>query len=151
MGKPAGYAPDPLIARDSLFKGCQRTLVAIGWYQFRPALLFVSRRVNEQCPGTSAPQMAAVNASPTVFSQGNCHGVAHETKGMSARCHLPGGKRVLRFTEFAISNGPDVQIYLVAAADADLNTYQAVTFCAWWLWRSISLSKLPHLEKKGQN
>jgi hypothetical protein len=28
------------------------------------------------------------------------------------------GKRVLRLTDFATSNGPDVRVYLVAAADA---------------------------------
>ena len=29
-----------------------------------------------------------------------------------------GGRRVLRLTEFATSNGPDVRVYLVAATDA---------------------------------
>src|SRR3712207_7265412 len=31
---------------------------------------------------------------------------------------LPDGKRVLRFTDFETSNGPDVVVYLVAAPDA---------------------------------
>jgi hypothetical protein len=65
--------------------------------------------------------MTAANASPTMLSQGNFHGVAHETKGMAALFQLPDGKRVLRFTEFETSNGPDVQVYLVAAADASDN------------------------------
>ena len=30
---------------------------------------------------------------------------------------LGGGRRVLRLTDFATSNGPDVRVYLVAAAD----------------------------------
>jgi hypothetical protein len=46
------------------------------------------------------------------------HSVAHETKGTAAIYELPDGKRVLRFTEFETSNGPDVNIYLVAANDA---------------------------------
>jgi hypothetical protein len=96
-------------------------VLAIGWYLFRPELLFVSRSVNEPFPGTSAAQMTAANASPTMLSQGNFHGVAHETKGMAALFQLPDGKRVLRFTEFETSNGPDVQVYLVAAADASDN------------------------------
>jgi hypothetical protein len=132
-------------------------VVAIGWYLFRPELLFVHRSVNEQFPG--AAHTAVANASPTTLSQGNFHGVAHETKGAATLYQLHDGKRVLRFTQFETSNGPDVQVYLVAAADAsdnetvtkagfihlgalkgtngdqnydvpadaDLNTYQAVT------------------------
>jgi hypothetical protein len=34
---------------------------------------------------------------------------------------LGGGRRVLRLTDFATSNGPDVRIYLVAAADVQDN------------------------------
>jgi hypothetical protein len=47
--------------------------------------------------------------------------VHHETKGTATIYRLPNGKRVLRFTEFETSNGPDVQIYLVAASDAQDN------------------------------
>jgi hypothetical protein len=104
-----------------IFIAAAVVVVAIGWYLFRPELLFVSRSVNEQFPGTTATQMTAANASPTQLSQGSFHGVAHETKGMAAVYQLPDGKRVLRFTEFETSNGPDVQVYLVAAADASDN------------------------------
>jgi len=65
--------------------------------------------------------MTASNASPTLLFQGRFHGVSHETKGVAALYQLPDGKRVLRFTEFETSNGPDVQVYLVAAADASDN------------------------------
>jgi hypothetical protein len=47
--------------------------------------------------------------------------VAHETKGTATVHRLPDGKRVLRLTEFATSNGPDVRVYLVAASDATDN------------------------------
>jgi len=96
-------------------------VVAIGWYLFRPELIFVSRSVNEAFPDPAAQQMTASNASPTLLSQGHFHGVSHETKGVAALYQLPDGKRVLRFTEFETSNGPDVQVYLVAAADANDN------------------------------
>ena len=96
-------------------------VVAIGWYLFRPELIFVSRSVNEEFPSSAAQQMTASNASPTMLSQGRFHGVSHETKGVAALYQLPDGKRVLRFTEFETSNGPDVQVYLVAAADASDN------------------------------
>ena len=37
---------------------------------------------------------------------------------MAAIYKLPDGKRVLRFSGFETSNGPDVHVYLVAATDA---------------------------------
>jgi hypothetical protein len=65
--------------------------------------------------------MAALDA-PTSMSMkiahGDFHGVAHETKGMASVYQLPEGKKVLRFSGFETSNGPDVQVYLVAAPDA---------------------------------
>jgi hypothetical protein len=109
------------MSRRRIFIAAAVVVVAVGWYLFRPELLFVSRSVNEQFPGAATTQMATANASPTQLSQGSFHGVAHETKGMAAVYQLPDGKRVLRFTEFETSNGPDVQVYLVAAADASDN------------------------------
>lgn len=96
-------------------------ILAIGWYLFRPELIFVSRSVNEAFPGSATQQMTASNPAPNMLSQGQFHGVAHATKGVAALYQLPDGKRVLRLTEFETSNGPDVQIYLVAAADANDN------------------------------
>jgi hypothetical protein len=55
---------------------------------------------------------------PTKVVEGNFRGIAHETKGMAAIYKLPDGKRVLRFSGFETSNGPDVHVYLVAATDA---------------------------------
>jgi hypothetical protein len=40
---------------------------------------------------------------------------------MASIYKLPDGKQVLRFSGFETSNGPDVQVYLVAAADAKDN------------------------------
>jgi hypothetical protein len=151
-------------------------VVAIGWYLFRPELIFVSRSVNETFPGTAAQQMTASAASPSMLSEGRFHGVSHETKGMAALYQLPDGKRVLRFTEFETSNGPDVQVYLVAAADAndnetvtkagfihlgalkgtvgdqnydvpadaDLNTYQAVTIWCHRFGVNFATAPLKH-------
>ena len=55
------------------------------------------------------------------IAHGDFHGVAHETKGMASVYQLPEGKKVLRFSGFETSNGPDVQVYLVAAPDAKDN------------------------------
>lgn len=97
-------------------------LGGIGWYLFRPELLFVNKRVNEELavvPATSA--MAAEATAPAALAAGQFHSVSHETKGTATIHDLGGGHRVLRLTDFATSNGPDVRVYLVAAADAKDN------------------------------
>jgi hypothetical protein len=93
-------------------------IIGIGWYVFRPELLFLSRTVQEELPGAKATGAAA---APVVLSTGRFHSVAHETKGVATIYQFSDGKRVLRFTEFETSNGPDVHIYLGIAADANDN------------------------------
>ena len=96
-------------------------VVAIGWYLFRPELLFISHRVNETFPATAVQQTTAPKAALVLLSQGRFHGVAHATQGLATMYQLPDGTRALRFTEFETSNGPDVQVYLVATSDATDN------------------------------
>jgi hypothetical protein len=97
-------------------------LGGIGWYLFRPELLFVNKKVNEElaaAPATAATDVATAGATlPATLFAGQFHSVSHETKGTATIHDLGGGHRVLRLTEFATSNGPDVRVYLVAAADA---------------------------------
>lgn len=94
-------------------------LAGVAWYLFRPELLFVNKRVNEGLVTASASTAAGdVAASPTSILSGQFHSVAHETKGTAAVHQLGGGRRVLRLTDFATSNGPDVRVYLIAASDA---------------------------------
>jgi hypothetical protein len=105
------------------------TVAVVGWYLFRPELLFINRSVNETLPGAVAPQTTSATAIPIVLAAGQFHSVAHDTKGLATLYQLPDGKRALRFTEFATSNGPDVQVYLVAAHDAtDNNTVTTAGF-----------------------
>jgi hypothetical protein len=91
-------------------------VVAGAWYAFRPERLFIDRKVNEQFP------TAAAAAQSVKLASGNFHGVAHETKGVATIYQLPDGRKTVRLTEFQTSNGPDVQVYLVAAADANDNS-----------------------------
>lgn len=86
-------------------------VVALGilWYAFRPERLFINQTVNE----------AAANAgTQQTLASGRFHGVAHGGKGAATIYRLAGGRRILRLTEFETSNGPDLQMYLVSAADA---------------------------------
>lgn len=88
-------------------------VAAVGaWYAFRPEKLFINHSVSEQFP------TAAAANQPKVVSTGNFHDVAHETKGVATVYQAPDGKRTLRLTNFQTSNGPDVQVYLVANSDA---------------------------------
>ncbi|MEO6057666.1 MAG: DM13 domain-containing protein, partial [Gemmatimonadales bacterium] len=100
-------------------------LGGIGWYLFRPELLFVNKKVNEELavvPAASATDVSSAGATlPATLVAGRFHSVSHETKGTATIHDLGGGHRVLRLTEFATSNGPDVRVYLVAAGDATDN------------------------------
>jgi hypothetical protein len=85
------------------------------WYAFRPERLFVNKYVDEKLPnanGTSAPQS---------IESGTFHSVIHPTQGTASIYRVADGGRVIRFTNFKTSNGPDVHIYMVAAADATDN------------------------------
>ena len=97
-------------------------LGAIGWYLFRPELLFVKTTVNEGLPSEIAAQAhpAGVPVESGVLSSGQFRSYAHETVGTAA-VHTFGERRVLRLTDFSTSNGPDVRVYLVAANDASDN------------------------------
>ncbi|MGH9929355.1 MAG: DM13 domain-containing protein [Pyrinomonadaceae bacterium] len=101
-------------------------LIAAGaaWYAFRPERLFINKKVNEQFPTA-----AAANNATTKLAAGLFHAGAHETKGAATIFQLGDGKRTLRLTNFETSNGPDVHVYLVAAADArDNDTVKSAGF-----------------------
>ena len=82
------------------------------WYAFRPERLVVNHRVHEEFP-------TAKGGSPEqTLASGTFYGVAHPTTGTATIYRIGDGSRILRFTNFRTSNGPDVHIYLVAADDA---------------------------------
>jgi hypothetical protein len=89
--------------------------VFVAWYAFRPERLFVNEYVDEKLP-------AANNGSaPERLESGTFHSVLHPTQGTATVYRIADGNRVIRFTNFRTSNGPDVHIYMVAAADATDN------------------------------
>jgi hypothetical protein len=96
-------------------------VVLVVWYLFRPELTFISTTVNEKFSGVGTSQTNMSSVSPVELYTGSFHSVAHETKGVATTYRLLDGKRVLRFTDFETSNGPDVQVHLVAANDANDN------------------------------
>ena len=80
------------------------------WYAFRPERLIVNRAVDEAFP--------AANSSAQVVESGTFSGVMHPTSGTASIYRTADGDRILRFTNFKTSNGPDVHVYLVAVNDA---------------------------------
>lgn len=88
-----------------------------GWYAFRPERLFIDQTVSETLPAVTEVMAADASAEPVVLATGQFHSNAHETKGTAEIYRLADGSRVLRLTGFETSNGPDVQVYLVASSD----------------------------------
>ena len=93
-------------------------LAIVGWYMFRPERIFIDSTVNEALPEADDIQ-ATTTSGPKTLSNGTFHGVAHEAKGNAEIIKLSDGKKILRFTDFAVSNGPDVVVYLSSANDAN--------------------------------
>jgi Electron transfer DM13 len=86
----------------------------VAWYAFRPERLVVNRRVDEALP----PTQTAAPSPAQALESGTFYGVLHPTEGTATIYRMGDGTRVLRFTNFKTSNGPDVHVYMVAADDA---------------------------------
>ena len=84
----------------------------LAWYAFRPERLVVNRRVDEAMPA------AQRSSSPQRLVSGQFYGILHPTAGTATVYRLGDGSRLLRFTGFSTSNGPDVHVYMVASDDA---------------------------------
>ncbi len=83
----------------------------------------VNRSVNEAMP--NAPGAASAQA----LESGRFYSILHPTEGTATIYQMGDGTRVLRFTSFSTSNGPDVHVYMVAADDAkDIATVQQAGF-----------------------
>ena len=65
---------------------------------------------------TTAPSQSS---EPRALKSGEFHAVEHEGRGTATIYELPDGKRVLRFENFEVLNGPDLYVYVSAAPDAN--------------------------------
>src|SRR5918999_2910014 len=88
-----------------------------GWYAFRPERLWIDQVVSESFDTTAVALSGGAVAAPTL-TMGRFHGVAHDGQGLATIYRTADGKRTLRLTEFETSNGPDLQLNLIAADDA---------------------------------
>jgi hypothetical protein len=95
----------------------------VAWYAFRPERLVVNRRVDEAIP------TAQGGLSPQPLVSGQFYSILHPTAGTATIYRMGDGTRVLRFTAFSTSNGPDVHVYMVASDDAkDIATVKQAGF-----------------------
>ena len=61
------------------------------------------------------------DSSTQILESGTFHSGTHPTEGTATIYHIENESRVLRFTNFKTSSGPDVHVYVVAAEDAKDN------------------------------
>jgi hypothetical protein len=95
----------------------------VAWYAFRPERLVVNRQVAEAFP------TAQGGGSPQPLVSGQFYSILHPTAGTATIYPMGDGSRVLRLANFNTSNGPDVHVYMVAAANAkDVATVQQAGF-----------------------
>ena len=99
-------------------------VLALGLALFKPWLLFVDVRVDEQLPtvaASAAPTPPAPSAAPkppagpAQLAKGSLISHEHATTGTVRIIQQPGGKRVLTLENLDTSNGPDVHVWLSAA------------------------------------
>ena len=89
-------------------------ILFVAWFAFRPERLLINRNVQENFP---ADQKSSSNEQ--ALESGSFHSILHPTQGTATIYRIGDASRVLRFTDFSTSNGPDVHIYMVAAGDAN--------------------------------
>ncbi len=78
------------------------------WFAFRPERLFTNRTVHEE-------STAGAIAGQAALETGTFRSVLHPTQGNASVYRTQDGRRILRFTNFTTSNGPDVHVYMVSS------------------------------------
>jgi hypothetical protein len=117
------------------------------WYAFR------AREVGHQSPGKRSFPAGEDPSSAQVLESGTFYAVVHPTAGTPTIYRLENGDRILRFTNFSTSNGPNVHVYRVDADDAkdsatvksaasiDLGTIRETSVTRTTLWALICICR----------
>lgn len=90
------------------------------WYLASP--LWIDRVVQEDLPNAATTAVVR-NGS---FKDADA---AHKGSGTAQLLRAQDGRHILRFTDFKSTNGPDLKVYLVEAAD--INSASDVTSSKW--------------------
>jgi hypothetical protein len=91
--------------------------VAVALFWFQPQKLLYDQRVSEGLPravstATAAGAPAAPEAAPVVLATGTFVSREHSTHGTVQVLRLADGRVVVRFEDFATSNGPVLVVWL---------------------------------------
>jgi Electron transfer DM13 len=108
----------------ALVAGAVAAVAAVAWFQ--PQKLFIDERVDEALPAAASPPPPGADSSPgqprtrpaepKVLSTSAFRSLGHATSGRAVALELADGRRFLRLDELRTSNGPDLHVYLSAAA-----------------------------------
>jgi len=90
------------------------------WYLASP--LWVDRQVAEGLP----PELVTREIAKGTFRDTDA---VHQGSGKVTLFETAGGLLILRFTDFSVTNGPDLKVYLVKAAD--IRSSADVTASEW--------------------
>ena len=64
-------------------------------------------------------EVVSVSQGNELIAEGGFEGLAHPGSGTATTIRRPDGRAVLTFTDFEVSNGPDLRVYLVAGEARD--------------------------------
>lgn len=92
------------------------------WYLASP--LWIDNVVEEALP----TELSTTTVASGTFKDADA---VHQGSGTAAMLQTAGGAHILRFTDFKVTNGPDLVVYLVKAAD--IETSDDVTGSEWVL------------------
>jgi len=92
-------------------------LILLGIYYFGFQTFFIENRVSEELPQMTQNTEKLTSQKPTIVKQGNFVDADffHKGTGKAYILEYPDGKRILRFEEFEVVNGPDVYVYFSPA------------------------------------
>lgn len=103
-------------------------LTVLAWLlfgYFAVQKLFIDDTVSEAAPTFDAPAAAPAAPATTIVTEANGSFVSreHDTSGTATVLGDGSGQRFLRFENFATSNGPDLNVYLVNSRAGGVNDY----------------------------
>ena len=79
---------------------------------------FIENRVSEELPQMTSANQQQTLQEPRIIKQGNFVGADffHKGNGQAYILEYPDGRKILRFENFEVVNGPDLYVYLSEAS-----------------------------------
>lgn len=89
-------------------------IAIVGFAIYYGSFLFTKKMVNEDIPIELMKEMKAESSEPTVAKSGTFNEIdfIHKGKGRASLYKVSADKKLLRFEDFEVTNGPDLYVYL---------------------------------------